>query len=56
MPIESILFLVLVAASLVIFASALAYADWATKNRFSSYEIQNGSAKRKSRHGSARAG
>ena len=55
MPIESVLFLALVAASLVIFAGALAYADWATRNRFSSYEIQNGSIKRKSRHASARS-
>ena len=55
MPIESALFLALVAASLVIFAGALAYADWATRNRFSSYEIQNGSIKRKSRHASARS-
>jgi len=36
-PLESVLYLALSSSAFVVFAAALAYADWATQNRFSSY-------------------
>ena len=52
---EGILFLILVFGALSIFAGALAYADWATTNRFSSYERHKDKSTSRSPHRTAGA-